>query len=62
MAVSCGCGTRSDHAVNQFGCIECGAPCCPGCAVPLESAMYCRGCARSLVGTTVLAGGPFDLH
>ena len=46
-----------------FGCLECGAACCPACVIPLESAAYCGACARSLLdATTVRAGGPLDLH
>jgi hypothetical protein len=47
----------------SFGCLECGAACCPACAIHLESAAYCGACARSLLDVTaVRAGGPLDLH
>ncbi|MGH7354283.1 MAG: hypothetical protein ACRELS_06840 [Candidatus Rokuibacteriota bacterium] len=47
----------------SFGCLECGAACCPACAIQLESTAYCGACARSLLdATTVRAGGPLDLH
>jgi hypothetical protein len=62
MGGSCGCGTQINHTFHELGCIECGATCCPACAVSLESAMYCRGCARSLVGAAVQAGGPLELQ
>ena len=60
---SCECGTDLQYAFHQLGCLECGAPCCPACAVHLESVSYCRGCAGSLLGvSTVQAAGPFDLR
>jgi len=58
----CGCGTETNHAFQRLGCIDCGAACCPECAVSLESVTYCRRCAGSLLGATVQASGPFDLH
>ncbi len=59
----CSCGTKVEYESQQLGCIECGVPCCPACAVSLESASYCRGCARSLLGVTVItAGGSWDLQ
>jgi hypothetical protein len=51
MAGSCGCGTEVRYAFHHLGCIECGAPCCPSCAVSLESVSYCRACAGSLLGS-----------
>jgi hypothetical protein len=62
MDPSCGCGRQVHYAFHSFGCLECGAPCCPACAVALESATYCRRCAGSLLGTLALAPGSFDLH
>lgn len=63
MGGSCDCGTTVQYTFHHLGCIECGAPCCPSCAVPLESASYCRGCAGSLLGvTTIRAVGPWDLQ
>lgn len=63
MDASCRCGTEVQYAFHRWGCLECGAPCCPACAVQLESVSYCRRCARSLLGaTTVQTGGPFDLR
>jgi hypothetical protein len=60
MGGQCGCGARMSVT---FGCLECGAACCPACAIPLESAAYCGACARSLMDVTaVRAGGPLDLH
>jgi len=60
---TCGCANEIDQAVYDLGCIECGAACCAACAVPLESATYCRSCARSLLGAgTVQAAGSFELH
>lgn len=49
---ACRCGSEARY---DFGCIECGTPCCPDCSVQLESANYCAACADSLVGTSVRA-------
>lgn len=58
--MSCGCSTDARY---ELGCMDCGAPCCPACAVHLESVTYCQGCAGTLLGApTVRAGGAFDLH
>jgi hypothetical protein len=60
MATTCECGT---HGATQLGCLECGATCCPTCAIQLESATYCRWCAGSLLGVAdVRSAGPFDLQ
>ena len=62
-AVMASCNCSSDNATYALACIDCGATCCPACAVPLESVTYCRSCARSLLGAaTVLPAGSFDLH
>jgi hypothetical protein len=39
----CGCRTR------LIGCLQCGAAVCSHCAIPVESATYCRSCARTLL-------------
>ena len=58
--MGCGCRTESRY---QLGCMECGAPCCPACAVHLESVSYCQECAGLLLGAPgVRAAGPFVLH
>jgi hypothetical protein len=63
MSGRCGCGVAVEHAFHHFGCLECGAGCCTACAVPLESATYCRRCAGALLGTAaVRAGGRCDLY
>lgn len=63
MSANCQCGSNVDHGCQHFGCIECGATCCAGCAVSLESVLYCASCAGSLLeSTAVRIGGPFDLH
>ena len=63
MAGNCDCGSERSHGRPMLGCLECGAPCCPACAVPLESVTYCRSCAESLLGATnVCAAGTFELH
>jgi hypothetical protein len=63
MPGQCGCGTEIRNAFHSFGCLECGAPCCPSCAISLESTTYCPACAGALLeSTTVRPGRPFDLH
>ena len=58
---SCGCSNDVDRARYDLGCIDCGTACCPSCAVFLESATYCRSCARSLLGGgVVVTAGSFD--
>ncbi len=58
----CDCGGEPRRAIG-LGCLECGAACCPACAVSLESATYCRSCAALLLETTaVRAPGPHELH
>lgn len=57
----CRCGSRGQTV--DLGCVECGAACCPACAIHLESAAYCATCARALLETAgVQAGGPFELQ
>jgi hypothetical protein len=63
MAAHCGCGTEIRNSFHNLGCLDCGAALCPSCAISLESATYCAGCAADLLGTRqVRAGSPFDLH
>jgi hypothetical protein len=60
--MQCDCGGRIDHAFHRLGCVECGQPCCPSCAIALESATYCRDCAGDLLETRrIRAGNPFEL-
>lgn len=63
MPGQCGCGTAVRDVFPSLGCLECGASCCPACAISLESATYCSACAGALLeSATVRPGGPFDLH
>lgn len=63
MGNRCACGTEVSPGSPALACLDCGAPCCPGCAVPLESVTYCRRCAGGLLDTsTVRAAGAFELH
>jgi len=49
--------------IAHFGCIECGGPCCAGCAITVESVAYCRGCAAALLDAAViLKSGSFELY
>jgi hypothetical protein len=59
----CGCDRQVSEVSQQLACLECGAACCTACAVGLESVTYCAGCARLLLGGTVIrSAGSFDLH
>lgn len=63
MGGQCGCANLAARGWRSLGCLECGAACCPACAIHLESATYCASCARALLGTaSVRAGGSFDLY
>jgi hypothetical protein len=50
-----------ESSVHRFGCLECGARCCPACAITLESAAYCHRCASALLGHEVEKPGPFEV-
>jgi hypothetical protein len=55
----CACGTVS----QRLGCLQCGAAVCPQCAIEMESATYCRGCASTLLGAAeVQPAEPFELQ
>jgi hypothetical protein len=57
----CRCG--GDVSAPRFGCLECGAPCCPACAIPLESVAYCGRCAATLLGAVrIFKSGPLELY
>ena len=49
MNARCRCGNLLTHSFYQMGCIECGAACCPACAVLIESATYCARCAEAIL-------------
>ncbi|PYM19546.1 MAG: hypothetical protein DMD81_03565 [Candidatus Rokuibacteriota bacterium] len=60
MAGRCDCGTPIRYPFYRLACLECGANCCPVCAIALESVSYCRRCAETLLGTGDLGnGGPY---
>jgi hypothetical protein len=48
MGSRCSCGSEVTYAFHHFGCVQCGGPCCPGCASHIESASYCARCVESL--------------
>jgi len=57
------CRCAGDTPAAQFGCLDCGAPCCSACAVALESVAYCRRCATELLGATAMPkSGSFELY
>jgi hypothetical protein len=63
MSSHCGCGASLDNSLHSFACLDCGSSVCRGCAITLESATYCTGCAAALLETTtVRAGSAFELH
>jgi hypothetical protein len=63
MPSRCGCGRDVQYAFHQLACIECGAACCPGCSIGLESVTYCRSCAGALLeASPETSGEPFDLR
>lgn len=63
MESRCDCGREIQYEFHELACIECGAACCPGCSVGLESTTYCRGCAGSILeASRVKSGEPFDLR
>jgi len=63
MGIRCAVGSQESAGSPALACLDCGAACCPACAVPLESVTYCRRCAASLLeATAVRAAGGFDLH
>jgi hypothetical protein len=55
------CGRRVEHSFQQLGCVECGQPCCPTCAISLESATYCRDCAGAVLDAIRRARAPFEI-
>ena len=63
MESGCHCGNEVVQAFYDLGCLDCGASCCPACAIQLESAVYCRRCAGALLGAgAIRSGGPFGLR
>ncbi len=63
MTMRCGCGHDVASEQALFGCFDCGTTCCRGCTIHLEAATYCRACAGSLLGTSMVqAAEPFQLH
>jgi len=58
-ANDCACHIPS----HRLGCLQCGAAVCPHCAIPMESAAYCRFCAGSLLDAPdVQPITPFELQ
>jgi hypothetical protein len=59
---SCECGSQVQYSFHRLGCQDCGGGLCPRCAVALESASYCRSCARELLGTSVELNDPYEFR
>ena len=47
------CECAALHAPALRGCHDCGAACCPSCAVEIESHTYCRWCVLALAPTVL---------
>jgi hypothetical protein len=45
---TCECGPLHTESRQALGCRECGASCCPSCAVEIDTDTYCRWCAIAL--------------
>lgn len=58
MGAHCRCGTEIHFTFHHFGCIQCGAPCCPACSYQMESANYCSLCAENLLELPWAAAAP----
>ncbi len=43
--MSCECGLLHERETEPIGCDDCGATCCPTCALPIGTRTYCRWCA-----------------
>ena len=62
MARHCTCGREITQPSHGLACLECGAACCPGCAIDFESVSYCAACAGKLLGTVpARSDDPFEL-
>ncbi|MBI2217997.1 MAG: hypothetical protein HYU51_11915 [Candidatus Rokubacteria bacterium] len=60
--MNCDCGGQIKHSFHHLGCVECGQPCCPACAISLESATYCRDCAGNVLEAVLIkASAPFEI-
>jgi hypothetical protein len=63
MDAHCRCGNEVRNGFHTFACYDCGAACCPACAIHLESTTYCHACAGALLETTTpRAGSPFEIQ
>jgi hypothetical protein len=45
---TCECGLLHPEARRAQGCRECHTPCCPSCAIEIDSDTYCRWCALAM--------------
>lgn len=48
MQTTCECALLHAGGRRGTGCRECEAPCCPSCAIEIDSHTYCRWCALGL--------------
>ena len=42
------CGHPIDSYLDDLGCIECGASCCPACSYSPEDVVHCAECAEEI--------------
>ena len=45
---TCECGLLHPEARRAQGCRECNVPCCPSCAIEIDSDTFCRWCALAM--------------
>ena len=46
MQRKCKCGQELHSPLEDLGCFECGASCCPACAYTPEEVVFCSDCAQ----------------
>lgn len=50
MATTCQCGQRISYRYEDWGCLSCGAQCCPTCAYRPEGVIFCLSCTKIAFG------------
>lgn len=48
MTKTCHCGHWIDSYLEDLGCLECGASCCPACSYSPEAIVHCASCAQEI--------------
>jgi hypothetical protein len=69
MVAICRCGQRINFRYEDWGCLSCGAQCCPACAYCPEGVIFCLSCAKNIFGVIPLpqlipdnGKGPGTMH